>query len=271
LDESSSEYSGAQVFYDLMSARYGSPSNERLARRWADSAVSLYRSHIERRISAQPAGEDLREEERLGILALRAMLGLDDRMVLEEATSGELEELRRHLASGLRASWTADHAESVAQETAATAARERLRHFLERDLRSRLDVVARLNRQKESGEHPGLLPTSAAIAKEHEVSSDQPPTSGAAPSTPSTCPVAPSDQAATAEGQSVTFTFSTAEVRELEEWTRTETEALRAFIRSALGNHVFIQQQYRHGNDFLLQEYGPDGKPKRERRRVRFR
>lgn len=218
---------------------------------------------ISRGSLTQPAGADLREEERLGVLALRDVLGLNDRITLSEVTLDELDLLRKQLQSGLNISWHEDSEKYIARDLAASAARERLHHLMEHDLSRRLAHLKPLIESRER--------SFGAVTQEDGMSSNQPPITESSPSAETGHPAPSPSEAATAETQSVTFTFNAAEVRELEPWTEIEAEALRGFMRSALGNYLFIQQQYGMGNDFLLQEYRPDGKAKRELRRVRFR
>lgn len=143
------------------------------------------------------------------------------------------------------------------------------------------EAAARLQRQTEATpSEADTSPRAGAAASDVSLPADEPPvnhpigigeTPSPLPNAAYTSPSGGADHAEPTNVRAVTLDFDQAELEELAPWTALGDEAIRAFVRAALGNHIFVQRQYAAGADFLLQERAPRAKRPARLRRVRFR
>lgn len=184
----------------------------------------------------------LHNEEAAAILALRPIMDLGYPSPTEKPTDVEVEQLRMILGQYRK----------EAEEDA------------DRGMDPRASRIARPSR---AAVRTGDTPVHATADTAPDKLAPEP--TSADP--PHPLPETQEPQSAPRHGPRVlALAFDDEEIEALSRWTRLGDEALRGFVRTALGNHIFIEQQCEAGRQFLLEEPSP-APGLGPLRRVRFR
>lgn len=253
-----------QVILQLKLTYGQSTSNERADVQKLKEKIRMYKlstSFMMNSAKIKPFDDELMQVELEAIMSLREIFGHDEEALIADDEVRFLRGLVEAHPSGHILERPADQPSLTVRAGKAVLnrpppVRQRKVPIVGQRAKGHLSMPSR--ETKGESDH---LPTAAATHPPSSIPEQEIDGSSQAATTDPGWTEGAADESA-ASARSVSISLGADELRELSQCTNLTDEALRHFIRSAIGNNIFIHIQRQNGSVFLLRELDEKGRPK---------